>query len=188
LSAAPDLVQPPHSWSNSTKGDIMIQKLKTNLVKINYAIAMVGFLSCTIASATPVDDLAKEKQLSQEYLHQMAMEPNTQVIESGIILRPIFESGTNQFAKVTDTVKVSYHLVDREGKVVDESITSDELAVFPLNKLIKCWQMAIPKISIGSFYKISCPSDVAYGDKGAGDGAIKPGAALTFRLTVYGIQ
>lgn len=142
----------------------------------------------SFALATPADDLAKEILLSQEYLHQMAMEPNTQVIESGIVLRPIFESGSNQFAKVTDTVKVAYHLVDREGKVVDESITSDELAIFPLNKLIKCWQMAIPKISIGSFYKITCPSDVAYGDKGAGNGVIKPGAALTFRLTVFGIQ
>ena len=85
-------------------------------------------------------------------------------------------------------MKVSYHLVDREGKVIDESVTADELAVFPLNKLIKCWQIAIPKISIGSFYKVTCPSDVAYGDKGTSDGAIKGGAALTFRLTVYGIE
>ena len=144
--------------------------------------------SFSIALATPEDDLAQEKKVSAEYLEQMAAETNAHVIESGIVLRPIFESGSAIFAVVTDTVKVAYHLVDREGKVLDESVTSDELAVFPLNKLIKCWQMAIPQISVGSFYKISCPSAVAYGDKGAGDGLIKPGAALTFRLTVYGIE
>lgn len=166
----------------------MIHALKNILLKIIGAFALIATLTISPAQATPADDLAQEKKLSEIYIHQMAMEPNTQVIESGIVLRPIFESGSNQFAKVTDTVKVAYHLVDREGKVVDESITSDELAVFPLNKLIKCWQMAIPKISIGSFYKVTCPSDVAYGDKGAGNGAIKPGAALTFRLTVFGIQ
>jgi FKBP-type peptidyl-prolyl cis-trans isomerase len=166
----------------------MISTFGSILKKLSWAFAIGAMLICPFAHATPADDLAKEKELSQAYLHEMAMEPNTQVMDSGIILRPIFESGSNQFAKVTDTVKVAYHLVDREGKVVDESITSDALAVFPLNKLIKCWQIAIPKISIGSFYKISCPSDVAYGDKGAGDGAIKPGAALTFRLTVYGVQ
>ena len=143
--------------------------------------------SFSIALATPEEDLAQEKKVSAEYLEKMAAETNAHVIESGIVLRPIFKSGSAIFAVVTDTVKVAYHLVDREGKVLDESVTSDELAVFPLNKLIKCWQMAIPQISVGSFYKISCPSSVAYGDKGAGDGLIKPGAALTFRLTVYGI-
>lgn len=137
--------------------------------------------------ATP-EDLAQEKKLSAEYLAKMATEANAKTIENNIVIRPIFESGSNQFAKPTDTVKVMYHLVDREGKVIDESVTADELAVFPLNKLIKCWQIAIPQISIGSLYKISCPSDVAYGDKGTSDGAIKPGAALTFRLTVFGIQ
>lgn len=142
----------------------------------------------SVAVATPADDLAQEKQLSSIYLEKMSAESNAKTIARGIIIRPIFESGSGQFAKATDTVKVSYHLVDREGNVVDESITSDELAVFPLNKLIQCWQIAIPQISIGSFYKITCPSDVAYGDKGAGDGLIKPGAALTFRLTVFGIQ
>lgn len=140
------------------------------------------------AQADEATDLALEKQASAEYLLTMASEPDAKVIEQGIVMRPIFESGSTEFAQPTDTVKVSYHLVDREGKVVDESITADELAVFPLDKLIKCWQIAIPKISFGSFYKISCPSDVAYGDKGAGGGQIKPGAALTFRITVFGIQ
>ena len=141
----------------------------------------------SIAKADAAEDLAQEKKVSAEYLQKMATEDQAKVIENGIILRPIYESGSGVFAQVTDTVKVSYHLVDREGKVVDESITSDELAVFPLNKLIKCWQIAIPQISIGSFYKVSCPSDVAYGDKGAGTD-IKPGAALTFRLIVFGVQ
>lgn len=149
--------------------------------------AVCSLLSSFSFAVTP-EDIAEEKKLSAVYLQNMADEANAKVIEQGIVLRPIFESGSGKFAQVTDTVKVSYHLVDREGKVIDESITGDELAVFPLNKLIKCWQTAIPQISIGSFYKVSCPSDVAYGDKGTSDGAIKGGAALTFRLTVYGIE
>lgn len=157
--------------------------MKKNILLIN----AISLLLATSAWADPAGDLANEKKLSAAYLEKMATEPLARVIDQGIIIKPIFESQSGQFALVTDTVQVSYHLVDRDGKVVDESITSDELAVFPLNKLIKCWQIAIPQISIGSFYKISCPSDVAYGDKGAGDD-IKPGAALTFRLTVYGIQ
>lgn len=146
-----------------------------------------AFAAISSLAATP-EDLNEEKKLSAEYLQKMSEEAGASVIEQGIVMRPIFESGSEKFPLLTDTVKVSYHLVDREGKVIDESITADELAVFPLNKLIKCWQIAIPKISIGSFYKVTCPSDVAYGDKGTSDGAIKGGAALTFRLTVYGIE
>ncbi len=146
----------------------------------------------TWAQADSSDDLALEKRLSAEYLEKMAAEPNAKVTEQGVILRSLFETHCTpenpcRFAQATDTIKVAYHLVDRTGKTIDEIITSDELAVFPLNKLIKCWQIAIPQISIGSFYKVSCPSEVAYGDKGASD-IIKPGAALTFRLTVYDLE
>ena len=153
-----------------------------------YVVSLTfGIVFTSSAKADATDDLALEKKVSSEYLQKMAAEDYAKIIDSGIILRPIFESGSETFAQLTDTVKVSYHLVDREGKVIDESITGDELAVFALNKLIKCWQIAIPKISIGSFYKVSCPSDVAYGDKGVGTD-VKPGAALTFRLIVFGIQ
>lgn len=158
-----------------------------NLVRLFMICSLFSTLAWA-ADTDTADDLAQEKKLSAAYLEKMAAEPSAQVIEQGIVLRPIFTSHSGQFAQITDTVQVAYHLVDREGKVIDESITGDELAVFPLSKLIKCWQVAIPKISIGSFYKVSCPSDVAYGDKGAGDGLIKGGAALTFRLTVYGIE
>lgn len=153
-----------------------------------FGLFLMMALSSSLSFAAAQEDLAQEKKLSSEYLEKMAIEPQAQVIESGVVIRPIFQSDSNQFAVVTDTVKVSYHLVDREGKVIDESITGDELAIFPLSKLIKCWQIAVPKVSFGSFYKVTCPSDVAYGDKGTSDGAIKGGAALTFRITMYGIE
>lgn len=153
-----------------------------------FKVFLILLLCAGSAYSAGPEDVAEEKKLSAIYLQKMTEEVGAQVIDQGIVIRPIFESGSAKFPLVTDTVKVSYHLVDREGKVIDESITADELAVFPLNKLIKCWQIAIPKISIGSFYKVTCPSDVAYGDKGTSDGAIKGGAALTFRLTVYGIE
>lgn len=139
----------------------------------------------TIALAN--DPLAEEKQRSAEYLTKMATETGASVIDDGVVIRPIFEAPNGVFPKISDTVQVAYHLTDREGKLIEESLTSDELAAFPLAKLIKCWQIAIPKMSVGSLYKISCPSDTAYGDKGAGND-IKPGAALTFRVTLFGME
>lgn len=152
------------------------------------ALLTMQILTGSIALADDSEDLTLEKKLSTEYLTKMASEKDAVVIEQGIVMRPIYQSGSQQFAKATDTVQVLYHLADREGKVIDESITADEAFAFPLQMLIKCWQIAVPQMAIGSHYKISCPSDVAYGDKGIKEDdvyIIKPGAALTFRLTVF---
>lgn len=133
-------------------------------------------------------DLETEKKLSAEYLAAMALEKDAVVLDQGVVLRPIFKSSSTVFPVVTNTVHVSYMLSDREGQILEESVSSDEDLAFPLERLIKCWQIAVPQIPVGSLYKISCPSDTAYGDEGVGDGLIKPGAALTFRITVFGIQ
>jgi FKBP-type peptidyl-prolyl cis-trans isomerase FkpA len=133
------------------------------------------------------DELAAEKKASAEYLAQMASESGAQVIEQGIVMRSLFEAHSPQFPIPESTVQVSYLLTDREGKLIEESLSADQLAEFPLPKLIRCWQIALPKISVGSFYKVTCPADTAYGDKGAGGGIIKPGAAITFRVTLFGL-
>src|SRR4051812_46729537 len=92
------------------------------------------------SSAFAQDDLAREKQLSAQYLAEMAKEPGAQVIDSGIVLRPIFDSVSGIFAGAEDVVRVSYLLSDREGKLIEESLTGDALAEFPLNRLIACWK------------------------------------------------
>lgn len=150
------------------------------------SLVILGLNHGDFARADAGQDLAQEKKLSADYLVKMAQEPGAQVIEKGVVLRSIFSSAATDFPVLTDTVTVAYHLVDREGKLIEESITGDEVISFKLGQLISCWQIALPKMSVGSFYKITCPSDTAYGDKGVEQ--IKPGAALTFRLTLYGIQ
>lgn len=158
------------------------------MIKIN----VVGFVFlCGLFLSPSVfaqSDLEKEKKLSSEYLAKMATEPGAEVIDMGIVIRPIFISPSAKYPKLENTVTVSYHLADREGNLIEESLTGDEAISFPLGRLIKCWQYAIPKMSVGSFYKITCPSDSAYGDKGTNDGSIKGGAALTFRVTLFGFN
>lgn len=154
---------------------------------VSLAFVAIALMYGRMSRANAEEDLVQEKKLSAAYLEKMAQETNAQTLDRGIVIRPIFIGDSTTHPVVTDTVSVTYHLVDREGKVVDESITADEVIVFPLAKLIQCWQIAVPHMTIGSFYKISCPSDTAYGDKGV-EGVIKPGAALTFRLSLFAIQ
>ncbi len=140
-------------------------------------------ISTAIAEVPSETDLQRERRLSNEYVALMAAETNALVIEDGVVVRAIHESGSNEFPALGHTVGVIYHLMDREGKLIEESMSADELITFPLDRLISCWKIAIPRISVGSYYKVTCPTDTAYGDRGAGDD-IKPGAALTFRIVV----
>ena len=132
-------------------------------------------------------DLEREKKLSAQYLKKMEQEAGAMKLEQGVVLRPIFVGSSDSYPLVEDKVSVLYHLMDRDGKLIQESLSSDQMLDFPLNRLIVCWKLALPKMPVGSWFKLSCPSDTAYGDRGAGDD-IKPGAAITFRIFVAGVE
>lgn len=132
-------------------------------------------------------DLATEKSLGEAYVAAMKKEANAIVIEDNIVVRPVFVSGATASPQPTDIIEVMYEGFDREGKVFDSSFLRDQTATFPLNGVIQCWQKAMVKATVGSVYKITCPSDQAYGDTGA-SGFIKPGAAISFRVVLLKIK
>ena len=57
---------------------------------------------------------------------------------------------------------------------------------FPLNKVIKCWTEAVQLMKVGGKSRLVCPSDLAYGDRGAPP-QIKPGATLVFEVELLSI-
>ncbi len=150
--------------------------------------SVIAAMAMTLASqmiwAAP--SLDEEKTLSSAYVEQMKAEAGAQVLDKNVVFRSLYESASGEMPTVDQTVKVIYALSDREGHMIETSITEDEVISFPLNKLISCWQIAIPHMTYGSFAKVTCPSDTAYGDKGVTDDQgqviIAPGAALTFRI------
>ncbi len=79
-----------------------------------------------------------------------------------------------------------YHGTLRDGHVFDSSVERKEPATFPLNGVIPCWTEGVQKMKVGGKAKLTCPSAIAYGDKGAG-GEIPPGAVLTFEVELLEI-
>jgi FKBP-type peptidyl-prolyl cis-trans isomerase FkpA len=138
---------------------------------------------CFVHHAAHADEsLENEKQMGREYLAQMAAEPGAITLASGVVLRTLHSPAEGQKPDISHNVKVVYQLFDREGALLDDGFAADDIPVFPLQRLISCWKIAIPQVTIGSIVKLSCPSDTAYGDKGVGP--IRPGAALTFRIVL----
>lgn len=74
----------------------------------------------------------------------------------------ILKQGTGKPINVTDTVTIYYKgMLLYDGSIFDQ--TNDKPATFPLNRLIKGWQLAVPKINVGGKISIIIPSGQAYG-------------------------
>ena len=128
----------------------------------------------------------REKTESAAYLDKMAAEPGATKAPSGYIIRTITE-GTGASPTAADTVKVHYHGTLRDGTVFDSSVDRGEPAEFPLAHVIPCWTQSLQQMKVGGKYKLTCPADIAYGDRGSPP-TIKPGAALTFEVQLLDVK
>jgi len=126
-----------------------------------------------------------EKKAGAAFLAKAAAEHGAKKTESGAILTMIKE-GKGATPKATDTVKVHYHGTLTDGTVFDSSVKRGEPATFALNQVIKCWTEGVQLMKVGSKGKLTCPSNLAYGDKGAPP-TIKPGSTLVFEVELLEI-
>ena len=61
-----------------------------------------------------------------------------------------------------------------------------EPATFPLGRLVKAWQLAIPEMGVGDTIELYAPADLAYGP--VGKGPIPGNATLVFKVELIGIE
>jgi FKBP-type peptidyl-prolyl cis-trans isomerase FklB len=98
----------------------------------------------------------------------------------------VIKEGTGPQPLITDTVKAHYKGALLDGKEFDNSFKRGQPFSAPLRSLIKGWQIALPLMKEGSHWRLWIPSDLAYGDRGAG-GDIPGGAALMFEVELISI-
>jgi FKBP-type peptidyl-prolyl cis-trans isomerase FkpA len=104
----------------------------------------------------------------------------------GLVLE-IKELGTGPKPRVTERVKVNYEGRLDDGTIFDSSFRRSEPAVFGLDRVIICWQEAIPKLRVGSKAQITCPPGIAYGERGQPP-SIPPNATLHFKVELLSIE
>lgn len=131
----------------------------------------------------------KESQTNLEegnaYLEQNKGRSGVQVTPSGLQYEIITE-GTGAKPSLEDVVQVHYHGTLIDGTVFDSSVDRGEPATFPLNGVIDGWTEALQLMPVGSKWKIYIPSNLAYGEAGAG-GMIGPNSALIFDVELLDI-
>ncbi|RZU02986.1 FKBP-type peptidyl-prolyl cis-trans isomerase [Rivibacter subsaxonicus] len=114
-----------------------------------------------------------------------AKEPGANVSPSGLVFRSL-KDGTGASPVATDKVRVHYRGTFPGGKEFDSSL-GGKPAEFPLNKVIRCWTEGVQKMKVGGKARLTCPSALAYGERGAG-GVIPPNAVLQFEVELLAIN
>ena len=127
--------------------------------------------------------------------HQKEIEYIKQAIASGKsdakevkedVFYTIMQEGTGRQVLLTDTVVVHYkgYLLS-DGTIFDQTRTQP--ATFPLNRLIRGWQIAVPLCKVGGKIKIVIPSVLAYSIRTRSP-KIPPNSVLVFEVEVLDVK
>jgi FKBP-type peptidyl-prolyl cis-trans isomerase FkpA len=128
-----------------------------------------------------------EREASSDFVKEATAVKGARTTESGLIYLEVSE-GSGEKPVMTDSVTVHYTGTLRDGSVFDSSRKRGEPASFELNRVIPCWTEALQRMKAGGKATIVCPAEIAYGDRGAPGGLIKPGAALKFDVELISID
>ncbi len=129
------------------------------------------------------DSNAKE---GKDFLAANKKKDGVKTLASGLQYK-VLQSGKGDSPKATDTVVTHYRGSLIDGRVFDSSYQRGEPATFPVNGVIKGWTEALQKMKVGDKWQLFIPSDLAYGENGAGQ-LIGPNAVLIFEIELLEIK
>ncbi len=128
----------------------------------------------------------KNKKESEAFLEGNKKKEGVKTLESGLQYKVITE-GSGKSPKATDTVTVNYRGTLIDGTEFDSSYKRGQPATFPVNGVIAGWTEALQLMKEGSKWQLFIPSNLAYGERGAGDD-IGPNATLIFEFELLSIK
>ncbi|HLK27484.1 MAG TPA: DUF3472 domain-containing protein [Puia sp.] len=146
----------------------------------------------TATNQKPVIDLYKnidsaaqtEKDRKQIFDSVAAGKLDTTGSINGVYYK-ILKEGSGDFVNVNDTLTVNYKGSLIGGEIFDES--KEKPATFPLNRLIKGWQIGLTKCRKGGKIRLIIPSALGYSIRARAE-KIPPNSTLIFDVEVLDIK
>ena len=123
----------------------------------------------------------QNKAASEAWLAKIEKKRGVKKTESGLLYKIENEGDVNNKPAADGKVKAHYEGKLRDGVVFDSSYERGEPIEFPLNGVIKGWSEGIQLIGQGGKITLWIPSELAYGESGAGM-MIAPNEALEFTV------
>jgi FKBP-type peptidyl-prolyl cis-trans isomerase FklB len=127
------------------------------------------------------------KEKSEAFLAENKERDEVTTTESGLQYE-VISSGEDGAVSpdANDKVKVHYHGTLVDGTVFDSSVDRGQPIEFAVGGVIKGWTEALQLMKKGDKWKLYIPSDLAYGERGAGP-KIGPNSALIFEVELLDV-
>ncbi len=128
----------------------------------------------------------KNKNEGEMFLVENAQKEGVVALPSGLQYK-IIKAGNGPKPKLTDEVTTHYRGTLTDGTEFDSSYKRGQPTSFPVNGVIAGWTEALQLMPVGSKWQLFIPSNLAYGERGAG-GVIGPNATLVFDIELLAIK
>jgi len=120
--------------------------------------------------AQPMNDATQPQPAEREVVKEL---------ENGVTYQ-VINSGSGKTPTPGDRVEVHYHGTLLSGEVFDSSVERGKTSTFNVSRVIPGFSMALLNMKEGDKWRVTIPSDQAYGKQGAGK--IGPDETLVFEI------
>lgn len=128
----------------------------------------------------------KNKKDGEAFLEENKKKEGVVTLPSGLQYK-ILKQGDGKKPTADDTVECNYRGTLIDGKEFDSSYKRGQSASFKVKGVIAGWTEALQLMPVGSKWQLFIPSNLAYGERGAGRD-IGPNAALVFEVELLSIK
>lgn len=125
-------------------------------------------------------------QSNAAFLADFAKRPGVVKLPDGLMYKVLETGSGTSVQKPSDIVTVYYRGALINGKVFDQT-RPDEPRQFPAGALIPGWVEALNKMKAGDMWEIVIPSELGYGEDGAGT-SIPPDQTLVFTMKLVKVE
>ena len=146
---------------------------------------------CSVIVQTYMQEANEKKTAAmrvegETFLAENKTKEGVKVTESGLQYK-VLKSGTGKMPTANDEVTVHYAGTLIDGTEFDSSIKRGQPATFGVSEVITAWTEALQLMQEGDKWIIFVPSELGYGERGAG-GQIPPYSALIFEVELIKVN
>jgi len=128
----------------------------------------------------------KNKREGEAFLKENKQRKAVVTLPSGLQYW-VLKEGAGKVPKMTDIVTIHYQARLLDGYEIENSHWKNRPAEVPVNQTIKGWAEALTKMPAGSTWRLYVPSELAYGEGGAGQ-IIGPNAVLICDIELISVK
>ncbi|HBH36315.1 MAG TPA: hypothetical protein DDW45_08200 [Gammaproteobacteria bacterium] len=140
------------------------------------ALALCLLIPTSIVAESNAAEVQSLKEVGQAQ-QQPSEAAEVRALEQGVTYE-VINSGSGKTPTMGDRVEVHYHGALLSGEVFDSSVERGKTSTFDVSRVIPGFSMALLKMKEGDKWRVTIPSEQAYGKQGAGK--IGPDETLIF--------